>query len=106
MFIAIYQWNVRPEQEAAFQHAWAKLTTIIYRKQGSLGSRLHKCDDGRYLAYAQWPDKETFLSSDLIPLSPEEEKYRKIIRDNSERIYPDMHLSIQNDQLARTPSPE
>lgn len=32
------------------------MTAAIYAECGSYGSRLHKCIDGTWLAYAQWPD--------------------------------------------------
>jgi len=103
MFIAIYQWNVRQDQEEAFLNAWSKLTEIIYREQGSLGSRLHKSHDGRYLAYAQWPSEGTFMFSDTIPLSAEAEHYRRTIRQSSERILPDTYLTLKVDKLAIEP---
>lgn len=36
------------------------MTRAIYATCGSKGSRLHRCDDGSWLAYARWPDEETF----------------------------------------------
>jgi len=59
MLIVIYQWRIKEGAEEAFQAGWYKLTEAIYKKRGSLGSRLHKAEDGRWLGYAQWPDKAT-----------------------------------------------
>jgi hypothetical protein len=36
------------------------MTQLIYKYEGSLGSRLHKSEENVFVAYAQWPDKETF----------------------------------------------
>jgi hypothetical protein len=66
MFIAIYRWKVEEGQEELFQAAWLNLTKAIYKKRGSLGSRLHKTEDGAWLAYAQWPDKETYEKASTL----------------------------------------
>lgn len=42
MFIAIYQFSVKPGHEHAFRQAWLALTQGIYLQRGSLGSRLHR----------------------------------------------------------------
>ena len=58
MLVVIYQWSVKPGQEANFEDGWHKVTESLYQR-GSLGSRLHRAENGTYLAYAQWPSKET-----------------------------------------------
>ena len=45
--------------EQDFENAWLTLSRIILQKYGSLGARLHKIGNGKYFAYAQWPDEET-----------------------------------------------
>ena len=63
MFAVVYQFKVKENMNSEFITAWKQLTQLIYEYEGSLGSRLHKHKDGSYLAYAQWPDKETWKSS-------------------------------------------
>ncbi|MBP9153167.1 MAG: antibiotic biosynthesis monooxygenase [Flavobacteriales bacterium] len=63
MFAVIYQFKVKENRESEFINAWKQLTQLIYEYEGSLGSRLHKQSDGMYLAYAQWPAKETWKNS-------------------------------------------
>jgi len=58
MFCVIYQWKVKPAQENEFRDTWRIITEAIFQQHGSLGSRLHRSDDGTWLAYAQWPDRE------------------------------------------------
>ncbi len=60
MYIVLYTITIKPNQEEAFVEAWKGLTALIYKYEGSLGSRLHKKDTLNFLAYAQWPDKNTF----------------------------------------------
>jgi hypothetical protein len=63
MFVIIYRWRLHPGREAAFERAWAQLTELFKQLRGGLGSRLHRTDSGLYIAYAQWPDRETYLLS-------------------------------------------
>lgn len=63
MFALIYQFEVKENKEPEFINAWEKLTQLIYEYEGSLGSRLHKQIDNVYIAYAQWPDKETWKNA-------------------------------------------
>jgi hypothetical protein len=47
-------------QGRAFRLAWRRGTEHIGRIYGGLGSRLHRETDGRFVAYAQWPDEQTW----------------------------------------------
>ena len=80
MFAVIYQFKVKENRKAEFINAWKQLTQLIYEYEGSLGSRLHKHKDGSYLAYAQWPDRETWKNSgNNLPDSAD--KIRRTMRD-------------------------
>jgi hypothetical protein len=43
-----------------FREAWHALTEDIFSSCNSLGSRLHESDDGTWVAYAQWRDREAW----------------------------------------------
>ncbi|WP_299098097.1 antibiotic biosynthesis monooxygenase [uncultured Winogradskyella sp.] len=60
MYIVLYTIRIKPNQEEKFIEAWTGLTKLIYKHEGSLGSRLHKKDNLNFFAYAQWPNKSTF----------------------------------------------
>ena len=62
-FAVIYRWKVDPEQEGLFMSAWEALTHAIRDGRGGMGSRLHRNDEGHFVAYAQWPDRETWEKS-------------------------------------------
>ena len=62
MFTVIYKFKIKPDKIQQFEENWTELTKLIYNNQGSLGSRLHKSDGLNYIAYAQWPNKETWES--------------------------------------------
>lgn len=59
MYYAVIEFDVLPGHEEDFIEAWSELTEFIRKESGGLGSRLHKSYDGRFIAYAQWPDKKT-----------------------------------------------
>jgi hypothetical protein len=59
MLAVIYRWRVKAGHEEQFAAAWERVTRAIRAKCGSYGSRLHRCDDGLWLAYALWPDPTT-----------------------------------------------
>ena len=66
-FVVIYRWRLHPGKEPQFQQVWSRNTPLIIEKCGGLGSRLHRADDGTWLAYAQWPDRETWERSYTVP---------------------------------------
>jgi hypothetical protein len=51
----LYRWRLRAGMEDAFVAAWSDATRALLA-HGSLGSRLHRGDDGLWYGYAQWPD--------------------------------------------------
>ena len=60
MLAVIYRWRVAPGKEQQFQVAWEFVTREFLANAGSLGSRLHRSSDGMWVAYAQWPDRDSW----------------------------------------------
>jgi heme-degrading monooxygenase HmoA len=58
MFVVVYRWKITAGHEDSFRGAWRQMTESIFEKEGSLGSRLHRADDGTLVAYAQWPSRQ------------------------------------------------
>ena len=56
VFTVIYRWRLHPGMELQFIEGWERVTRAIHARCGSYGSRLHRCADGTWLAYARWPD--------------------------------------------------
>ncbi|MCU6433795.1 antibiotic biosynthesis monooxygenase [Undibacterium sp. Jales W-56] len=54
-FIVLYRWRLHPGSETAFIEAWTRISALLLAERGSLGSRLHKGEDGIWYSYAQWP---------------------------------------------------
>ena len=99
MFAVIYTFELLPNKEAIFIEAWKNLTQLIYRYEGSLGSRLHKKTDEQFIAYAQWPDRKTWENSGS-KLPPEANEYRKIMHESCVSISTQHELQMIEDLLA------
>lgn len=56
--VVLYRWQLAPGREDDFAQAWREATQALLAR-GSLGSRLHRGDDGLWYGYAQWPDAGT-----------------------------------------------
>ncbi len=85
MFCVIYAFHVLPGKEDDFLQAWADMTHLIRKHEGGWGSRLHHEKEGTYLAYAQWPDRETWENSGN-KLPPEADEVRTTMRASCEQI--------------------
>ena len=66
MHAIYFRWKVASGRERDFENAWLELTRLIRDERGGLGSRLHRCGDGHYFAYAQWPS-ERFWATQAEP---------------------------------------
>jgi len=96
-FAVIYRWRLHPGQEDAFAKAWAEVTHAIRDQCGGLGSRLHKTDDGVWLAYAQWPGRAMWDAAVLD--DPALQPAQKQMRDAIAESLPDIPLTPVADLL-------
>ena len=102
MFCVIYKFKVIPGQQEVFKSAWAALTQIIYEHAGSLGSRLHAADDHQYIAYAQWPDKESWEQAST-KLPDKAAEVSKQMRASCKEIKTSYELDLVDDLLKSKP---
>ena len=98
MFAVIYHFIVKNGHEDLFESSWASLTDLIYRHENSLGSRLHKSKESKYIAYALWPDQETWKNSgELLP--PEAKVWRSKLRSSCEKVLTLHEMEVVDDKL-------
>lgn len=97
MFIALYRWKLKSGKEDQFREAWSQVTIAIREKSGSLGSRLHRSEDGTWVAYAQWPNKEAWQVDH--PLGDAVDAARQRMRDAVEESLPTLSLTVSDDYL-------
>lgn len=100
MFIALYRWKLKDGQEERFREGWRRRTESIYQKYGSFGSRLHQADDDTWLAYAQWPDKETYFAP-RVHDNEDDFIASAMMRDSIEVSYPTLFMDVVDDLLKK-----
>lgn len=59
MYTVLYQWDVHHDKHDDFISGWEAITEHYLANHDSLGSKLHKVTDSRFVAIAQWPSKQT-----------------------------------------------
>ncbi|MGW2865250.1 antibiotic biosynthesis monooxygenase family protein [Streptomyces sp. NPDC001205] len=95
MFAVVYRWRLQQGKEQQFIEGWHRMTAAIHRQCGSYGSRLHRADDGTWLAYARWPTPEAREQCAL----PDPEAAAMMSDAIAERL-PEARLHIVDDLLA------
>lgn len=101
-FCVLYRFRVREGAEDDFIQAWAQLTRGIREQRGGLGSRLHRDEDGTFVAYAQWPDRATWQHAQGLP-SVDAEASERMGRTMTESFAPIL-LTPGEDLLERLPA--
>jgi hypothetical protein len=96
MFIVLYRWRIKPQFERQFIEAWSVITEFYFKNFDSLGSRLHRGNDGFFYSYAQWNSAEQREKAFAeLPDLPERAKMREAIEEN----FPEIILETVSDFL-------
>ena len=105
MFVAVYWWRVHPGKEEQFRRAWRRGTELITEKYGSYGSRLHENADGRFVAYAEWPDEATWQAAIDAKMRYDDPETRRLFVDAIAETPPDnapvFTMTVTDDLLER-----
>jgi hypothetical protein len=97
-FAVVYSFKIIDGMENVFVNAWTELTNLIYKYEGSYGSRLHKVDENFFIGYAQWPDRETWqLSGEKLPDTAS--GFRKLMRECCSEIKTEYEMNVVQDLL-------
>jgi hypothetical protein len=77
MFIAVYEFKVKPGKEKEFEESWATVTDNFIRSRGTHGSRLHKTDQEQvYVGYASGLPENCISTRSLVtPLMKKDSHY-------------------------------
>lgn len=100
MFSVIYSFEVKPDCVETFITAWKKMTVLLYTREGSMGSRLHKVNNTKYVAYAQWPDKETW-SKEKVNLPKSAIEYHRAMSESCIEIKTDYAMEMVEDLIQK-----
>ena len=98
MIAVIIKFTVKPDQEKIFIDSWKELTKFISKYHNSLGSRLHKEGDFNFIAYAQWPDKDTLHNTES-KLPKDALKARQRMRNACDKVEKLFELELIEDLL-------
>lgn len=101
-FTVIYSFQVLEGKEDEFILAWKGLTELIYEFRGSLGSRLHKLNESEYIAYAVWPNRETFYDVNRV-LPDSADEFRTAMREACSKIETVYELDVVEDLISDHP---
>ena len=96
MLVFLYRWRINPEKEAQFIEAWSEITAYYRENFDSLGSRLHRGDDGVFYAYAQWESaghRENAFQNSTVSEAAES------MREAIEESFGEVRLEIVADYL-------
>ncbi|TNE78841.1 MAG: antibiotic biosynthesis monooxygenase [Bacteroidetes bacterium] len=97
-FAVVYRFSVHPGKEQNFLTAWTKMTLLIKEHEGGLGSRLHRSSNGEYIAYALWPDEQSYKKAgSKLPTSALE--IRQTMRESCASIHTEFELNIVEDLI-------
>ena len=95
MFVAVYWWRVHPGKEDQFRAAWRRGTELITSRYGSLGSRLHRSEDGRFIGIAEWPDRATWQAAFDAKMVYDEPDTRAAFVDAIAEVPPEPMLLLE-----------
>ena len=101
-FVVLYRWRLHPGDEAKFTKAWSRISELLLRQGGSLGSRLHRGPDGLWYSYAQWPSAQAREQA-FAGGSPDPEAGRQM-REAIEESLPELVLESVSDFMVLPPS--
>ncbi len=99
MFHVAYEFKVKAGCEAPFIEAWRAVTLAFRRYRGALGSRLHRAEDGTYVAYAQWPSEESYGQASVLP--EEVVVAQRQLRESCDEIITWKKMSVVDDLLVQ-----
>jgi heme-degrading monooxygenase HmoA len=85
----LHRWKVRRGKEDDFAAAWARLTDLMIEQGGAYGARLHKGEDGSFIAYSWWPSKRHWDMAQL-----QRSPARALLAAAVEERLPDVHMAL------------
>src|ERR1035441_2466455 len=100
-FAVIYRVRLHAGMEQTFVSAWSRITKVLFRSRGGLGSRLHRGPEGIWYAYAQWPSAEA--RSAAFALGPVDAEAEKQMASAVATKFPEIILEPVADFLALGP---
>ncbi|MDQ2070068.1 antibiotic biosynthesis monooxygenase family protein [Natronospira bacteriovora] len=96
-FVIFYRWELKAKREEDFREAWEVLTRLYSQLYGCAGGRLHRSDDGTWLAYTEWPDRDRYLLA--VERGIPDESVAKAMNAAVERRLDPVFMELRSDLL-------
>lgn len=100
-FAVLYRWRLHAGKEAQFIDAWSRISALLLVERGSLGSRLHRGEDGLWYSYAQWPSQQAREAAFTGPTLDADAMAR--MRDAIAEGFPELVLESVSDFMVPVP---
>jgi len=97
-FVSIYRWQVARGCEPDFVRAWQAEAERYRDRYGSRGSRMHRAEDGTFVATAFWASKEAWAAAPRPLDLPSAEA---VLNRCIEARVSELHLDVVDDIEAR-----
>ncbi|MAZ44894.1 MAG: hypothetical protein CMF48_06955 [Legionellales bacterium] len=110
MFAVIYRFKLKPTQEKQYIKCWNEIANYFSTERGAVGSCLHKGEDGLWVAYSRWPDRQTRdaswpigegINQSLPPHIQDAIQYMVEIKEHNSSLqqYDEICLDVVEDKL-------
>ncbi len=96
MFVVLYRWRIKPNHELQFVENWSARTAYLLEKYDTLGSRLHRGNDGIWYSYAQWKSTEQRDQAFALESNTISEASQRV-QEAIEESFPEIKLEILSD---------
>ena len=100
-FVVLYRWRLHEAKIDQFIEAWSKVSAQLLVEGGSLGSRLHRSQDGTWYSYAQWPSAEARQKA--FAMVPNDLSSRSAMREAIAEELPEVVLESVSDFMVLPP---
>ncbi|MCP4922509.1 MAG: hypothetical protein GY915_00560 [bacterium] len=108
MIAILYRFHLLPDKEEKYKKLRRQVADYFKKHRGALGSSLHRCDDGLWVAYSRWPDRKTWSASwktdgttaRALPSEIQEAIVQMKACSNPNKDYPEIVMDVIEDQFS------
>jgi heme-degrading monooxygenase HmoA len=92
----LYRWKLKSGKDEDFVAAWERHAQVLCTESGMIGSRLHKADDGTFVAYSYWPSRKAWEKAQV---EPPKSAARALMAAAIDERLDDTHLELVAEQF-------
>ena len=93
--VFVYRWRLKPGFEEQFREGWKRITLEALEEHSSFGSRLHRGENGDWLAYAVWPSKAA--RDKYFQEGVKDDEAVEMMTSAVEHRYDELHMEVTDD---------